>query len=175
VEKLADIEQQQLQKYKLAVVALAEADAKAKDEPNNISREQIHLLEKEVDNERLKFSLSGYYAEVADNKRTKRQINEKNEPAKRQRQEAIENNELNKRRDHVTGQSVVLPHTRAELLSNQTEGDGNKSDSIDENSMVMMKFMAYDQSKCVTPKFMHVLSEPINHNFKFDACISSIK
>ncbi|CAF4779185.1 unnamed protein product, partial [Rotaria sp. Silwood2] len=108
IEKLADIEQQQLQKYKLTDVALAEADAKAKDEPNNISREQIHLLEKKVENEKLKFSLSGYYAEVADNKRTKRQINEKNEPAKLQRQEAIENNELNKTRDHVTGNKFSL-------------------------------------------------------------------
>ncbi|CAF3314895.1 unnamed protein product [Rotaria socialis] len=87
-------------------------------------------------------------------------MEEKNEQAKRQRQEAIENNELNKTRDRVTGQSVVLPHIRAELLSNQTEDDGNKCSSIDGNSMVMMKFMANDDIQ----KKINVA--PIEHNLE---------
>jgi glucan-binding YG repeat protein len=72
VEKLADIEKDQLQKYKIAVAALNEAKQK------NLKDKEIDSLTREVENEKSKFSLSGYYVEMADQKRTKRQNNDRN-------------------------------------------------------------------------------------------------
>jgi len=143
VKKLADIEQQQLQKCKLAADALAQAQAEGPS--NNITREQIDLLEKEVDNEKLKFTIIGYRAEAADKKRTKRQMEEKNKQAKRRCTEPTEHDELEKTRDDANGgPSVVLPDTGAELSSHHTKHDPNKSGSMDGSSSTMMKSMATD-------------------------------